>query len=90
MKNTLKELLENDIEKYKQGVDKAETTLKVFIGLFVISLIAFISVSISYVNQKSTIKLMKGKHYSDSLAIKSIEDNFRMGSEIRKFNELNK
>lgn len=90
MKDTLKELLENDIDKYKKGVDQAKTTLKVFISLFVISLMSLAYISFSYLNQKSTIKLMKGKHYSDSLAIKSIEDNQRMGEEIRKFNELNK
>lgn len=94
MKNTLKELLENDIEKYqsdvKKDVKKGEQRLSIAIGLFFVAMIALIYMSVQCVKDKNKIELMKGKHYSDSLAIKSIEDNQRMGVEIIKFNELNK
>lgn len=90
MKNTLKELLENDIEKYQKDVKNAEKMRNGFILAIFVLVVTVIYLSVSYVKQEKTIKLMKGKHYSDSLAIKSIEDNQRMGVEIRKFNELNK
>lgn len=80
------DLINNDTQTV---LDKAEKMRNGFILAIFVLVVTIISLSVSYVNQSNKIKLMKNKHYSDSLAIKSVEDNLNMGEEIRKFNELN-
>lgn len=90
MKDTLKELLENDIKKYQYNVKKSEQRLSLVIGSLFIAIVTVIYLSVSYVKHEKTIDLMKNKHFTDSIAIKSKEDNYRMGDEIRRFNNLNR
>ncbi len=85
MKTTRDNLLEN-----ANAMEKTDHTISVLLGTLGLSIFGMLCLIIWLSSSITTSKALQSKCDSLEVSKKRLEDNLNMGSEIRKFNELNK
>lgn len=84
MKTTRNNLLEN-----ANAMEKTDHTISVLLGTLGLSIFLMLGLIIWLSSSLTTSKALQSKCDSLEVSKKRLEDNLNMGSEIRKFNELN-